>query len=542
MATALLRDSYRTRATSRLILPGVQRDSRQGVLKDCVPGLRRAPGHGGGVEPGAAARLPARPGGAGAPLRRDPPAQVPPPPRRHAAPRVLGRRRRAPPRRQLRHRALHLRHAAPVPPPAPAGRRRRGPALVPADPRRPRLPPRARRHPPRPQVRQHLRQRQPGPGQDRRLRPRHRGPPPRLAARGALRRGHAGVHGARGVRGGLRRARRRLLVRHVRPRDGHARVPLQRVRAPRAHLQESHLRDKAGGSVQGERPRGEAVHRQVPGAGVAAAERGRAAQRPVPAAGRRLRPRLRRRRGLQRHVQLPAPARVPGPPPPCRQHWLHGEQRGGVQWRRRRRRQMGRRVRGRGRRWQHVPRHRPAVQRARRRRAARCWCRHHHQGQEDAGRTHLPPAAYRRQRWHREGPEHLLPLRRGRGHGAERGHRDGCGAGHHRPRGDPHRRDDRRRGGRAAAALEAGSWHGRRRRRRRRSGHVGRYRPLQELPVQRVLRRVAGRLHVGGGGGAARLPVRGAARPVRGDHVPGRRRAGAVPGLWVQLRRRRRAG
>jgi len=34
---------------------------------------------------------------------------------------------------------------------------------------------------------------------------------------------------------------------------------------------------------------------------------------------------------------------------------------------------------------------------------------------------------------------------------------------------------------------------------------------------------------------AARLPVRRDARPVRGDHVPGRRGAGAVPEFGVQL-------
>ncbi|KAF2910732.1 hypothetical protein DAI22_11g123800 [Oryza sativa Japonica Group] len=174
---------------------------------------------------------------------------------------LLGRR--ATRRPQLRHRALRLRHAPSVQGEAPAGERGGGAALVRTDPRRARLPPRtlAAHHPPRPQVRQHLRQRQPEGGQDRRPRPRCVPPLRRRRRRRphSLRR-HAGVHGSRGVRGVLRRARRRLLLRHVRPRDGHPRLPLQRVLQPHPNLQASHLRDQACCVVQGERPGDEAIH------------------------------------------------------------------------------------------------------------------------------------------------------------------------------------------------------------------------------------------------------------------------------------------
>uniref|UniRef100_A0A453KDA3 non-specific serine/threonine protein kinase n=1 Tax=Aegilops tauschii subsp. strangulata TaxID=200361 RepID=A0A453KDA3_AEGTS len=148
------------------------------------------------------------------------------------------------PHLQLHHRALLLRHPPRVPPPVPAREPPRRPRLGAPDPPGPRLPPRPRppRHPPRPQVRQRVRQRPPGHRQDRRPRPRRRAP--RRPGR-AQRHRHARVHGARDVRRGLRRARRRLLLRHVHARDAHRRVPLRRVLQPRADLQEGHLRQAA---------------------------------------------------------------------------------------------------------------------------------------------------------------------------------------------------------------------------------------------------------------------------------------------------------
>jgi hypothetical protein len=83
-----------------------------------VPGVRRVPGDGGGVEPGEAARLPAEPRGPGAALLRDPPSQDAQAPQHHEVLHLLGRR--LPPQHQLHHRDVHLRHPPPVsdqPPP-----------------------------------------------------------------------------------------------------------------------------------------------------------------------------------------------------------------------------------------------------------------------------------------------------------------------------------------------------------------------------------------------------------------------------------------
>lgn len=52
---------------------------------------------------------------------------------------------------------------------------------------------------------------------------------------------HPRVHGARDVRGALRRVGGRVRVRHVHAGDGHRRVPLQRVQRARADLQEGRL-------------------------------------------------------------------------------------------------------------------------------------------------------------------------------------------------------------------------------------------------------------------------------------------------------------
>ena len=52
----------------------------------------------------------------------------------------------------------------------------------------------------------------------------------------------AGIHGARNVRGTLRRRRRRLRIWHVHAGDGHQRVSLLGVHRTGSDLQESHQR------------------------------------------------------------------------------------------------------------------------------------------------------------------------------------------------------------------------------------------------------------------------------------------------------------
>ena len=129
----------------------------------------------------------------------------------------------------------------------------RGEVVVTTDPAGPGLPPLARpaHRAPRLEVRQHLRQREPGRGEDRRPGP--GGGAGQLRGPHQERHRHPGVHGARAVRRGLRRARGHLLVRHVHHRAGHARVSVQRMQKPSADLQARHRGCQARGARQDHR-------------------------------------------------------------------------------------------------------------------------------------------------------------------------------------------------------------------------------------------------------------------------------------------------
>ena len=127
----------------------------------------------------------------------------------------------------------------------------RGEVVVTTDPAGPGLPPLARpaHRAPRLEVRQHLRQPEPRRGEDRGPRTgRHAG-----QQQDQVGDWHPGVHGARALRRGLRRARGHLLVRHVHHRAGHARVSVQRMQKPRADLQARHRGCQARGARQDHR-------------------------------------------------------------------------------------------------------------------------------------------------------------------------------------------------------------------------------------------------------------------------------------------------